>query len=162
MTSFVQGLVSHSVQRSPKEIANSLTILLKKHKSLVDGLALILELGRYLVAAAAVFVSRIVDIRLSRGTNDLVCDSGLDHYLGNSGNVIRQNYPVAIGNKLKRDAQELMNIVGPLYTLLDVLANKVMLFNSSTGGYVVIFQSGAHGASASPKNFLGRPQVSEL
>ncbi len=162
MTSFVQGVVSHSAQRSPKVIANSLTTLLKKHKTIVDGLALILELGRYLVTEAEVCVSRVVGIPLSRGINDLVCDSGLDHHLGNSGHVIRQNYPVAIGNKLKGDAQELVNIVAPLHTLLDVFADKVMLAKSSMGAYVVIFQSGAYGASASPKNFLSRPQVSEL
>jgi diaminopimelate decarboxylase len=160
MTTFVHELVSHSVQRSPKIIANIPTILLKKHKALVDGLALILELGRHL--AADIYVSRTVDTKLSRGTNDLVCDSGLHHHLGNSGHVIRQNYPVAIGNKLKGNAQELVNIVGPLYTPLYVLADKVMLPKSSMGDYVVIFQSGAYGTSVSPKNFLSRPHVSEL
>jgi len=65
----------------------------------------------------------------------LVCDSGLDQHLGNLGHVIRQNYPVAIGSKLKGDAQELLNIVAPLHTLLDVFADKVMLAKSSMGAY---------------------------
>jgi diaminopimelate decarboxylase len=146
-------------------IANSLQILLKKHKTLVTGLELILELGRYLVAEAGIYVSKVIDKKVSRGTNYLVCDGGLHHHLANSGNfgqVIRKNYPVVIGNKLKGDAQELVNIVGPLCTPLDILADKVMLPEASMGDYVVIFQSGAYGASASPKDFLSQPQVSEL
>jgi diaminopimelate decarboxylase len=146
-------------------IANSLQILLKKHETLVDGLELILELGRYLVAEAGIYVSKVIDKKVSRGTNYLVCDGGLHHHLANSGNfgqVIRKNYPVAIGNKLKGDVQELVNIVGPLCTPLDILADKVMLPEASMGDYVVIFQSGAYGASASPKDFLSQPQVSEL
>lgn len=146
-------------------IANSLQILLKKHKTLVTGLELILELGRYLVAEAGIYVSKVIDKKVSRGTNYLVCDGGLHHHLANSGNfgqVIRKNYPVVIGNKLKGDAQELVNIVGPLCTPLDILADKVMLPEASMGDYVVVFQSGAYGASASPKDFLSQPQVSEL
>jgi diaminopimelate decarboxylase len=146
-------------------IANSLQILLKKHETLVDGLELILELGRYLVAEAGIYVSKVIDKKVSRGTNYLVCDGGLHHHLANSGNfgqVIRKNYPVVIGNKLKGDVQELVNIVGPLCTPLDILADKVMLPEATMGDYVVIFQSGAYGASASPKDFLSQPQVSEL
>ena len=138
---------------------------MKKHKTLVTGLELILELGRYLVAEAGIYVSKVIDKKVSRGTNYLVCDGGLHHHLANSGNfgqVIRKNYPVVIGNKLKGDAQELVNIVGPLCTPLDILADKVMLPEASMGDYVVIFQSGAYGASASPKDFLSQPQVSEL
>lgn len=148
-----------------KAIANNLQLLLKKHKALVDDLELIIELGRYLVAEGGIYVSKVIDKKVSRGTNYLVCDGGLHHHLANSGNfgqVIRKNYPVAIGNKLKGDVQELVNIVGPLCTPLDILADKVMLPKATTGDYVVIFQSGAYGASASPKDFLSQPQVSEL
>ncbi|PKH85560.1 pyridoxal-dependent decarboxylase, exosortase A system-associated [Colwellia sp. Bg11-28] len=146
-------------------IANNLESLLKKHETLVDGLELILELGRYLVAEAGIYVCKVVDKKVSRGTNYLVCDGGLHHHLANSGNfgqVIRKNYPVVIGNKLKGDVQELVNIVGPLCTPLDILADKIMLPKASMGDYVVVFQSGAYGATASPKDFLSQPQVSEL
>jgi len=146
-------------------IVNNLQSLLEEHETLVDGLELILELGRYLVAEAGIYVSKVVDKKVSRGTNYLVCDGGLHHHLANSGNfgqVIRKNYPVAIGNKLKGDVQELVNIVGPLCTPLDILADKVMLPKAKMGDYVVVFQSGAYGATASPKDFLSQPQVSEL
>lgn len=146
-------------------IAENLKILLKQYATLVDGLELILELGRYLVAEAGIYVCKIVDKKVSRGTNYLVCDGGLHHHLANSGNfgqVIRKNYPVAIGNKLNGKELEQVNIVGPLCTPLDILADKVMLPEASLGDYVVVFQSGAYGASASPKDFLSQPQLSEI
>jgi len=37
-----------------------------------------------------------------------------------------------------------------------------MLPKANMGDYVVVFQSGAYGATASPKDFLSQPQVSEL
>ncbi|WP_057832597.1 pyridoxal-dependent decarboxylase, exosortase A system-associated [Colwellia sp. TT2012] len=146
-------------------IADNLQALLQQYKALTDGVELILELGRYLVAEAGIYVCKVVDIKVSRGTKYLVCDGGLHHHLANSGNfgqVIRKNYPLAIGNKLNSKELEQVNIVGPLCTPLDVLADKIMLPKASLGDYVVVFQSGAYGASASPKDFLSQPQLSEI
>jgi diaminopimelate decarboxylase len=146
-------------------IANSLKDLILQYKDVVDNLELIIELGRYLVAEAGVYVSKIVDKKESRGTQYLVCDGGLHHHLANSGNfgqVIRKNYPLAIGNKLNDNELEQVNIVGPLCTPLDILAEKVILPQANIGDYVVIFQSGAYGASASPKDFLSQPELSEI
>ena len=146
-------------------IANNLQQLLKQYKTLVDGLELIIELGRYLVAEAGIYVCKVVDKKTSRGTKYLVCDGGLHHHLANSGNFgqgIRKNYPLAIGNRLKSKELEQVNIVGPLCTPLDILADKITLPKANIGDYVVVFQSGAYGASASPKDFLSQPQLSEI
>lgn len=146
-------------------ITENLTALIKQYKTLVDGVELILELGRYLVAEAGIYVCKVVDIKVSRGTKYLVCDGGLHHHLANSGNfgqVIRKNYPLAIGNKLNGNELEQVNIVGPLCTPLDILADKIILPKAILGDYVVVFQSGAYGASASPKDFLSQPQLSEI
>jgi diaminopimelate decarboxylase len=146
-------------------IADNLRRLIKKYKALVDGLELIIELGRYLVAEAGIYVCKVVDKKVSRGTTYLVCDGGLHHHLANSGNfgqVIRKNYPLAIGNRLNDKELEQVNIVGPLCTPLDILADKIILPKANVGDYVVVFQSGAYGASASPKDFLSQPQLSEI
>jgi diaminopimelate decarboxylase len=128
---------------------------------------IVMELGRYLVGEAGVYVSKIVDKKISRGTTYLICDGGLHHHLSNSGNfgqVIRKNYPVTIGNKLCADNEELerVNIVGPLCTPLDILADKVTLPISNVDDYVVVYQSGAYGASASPQDFLSQPRLHEI
>jgi len=146
-------------------IANNLKDLIKQYKTLVDDLELIIELGRYLVAEAGIYVCKVIDKKVSRGTTYLVCDGGLHHHLANSGNfgqVIRKNYPVTIGNRLNSKELEQVNIVGPLCTPLDILADKIILPKANIDDYVVIFQSGAYGASASPKDFLSQPQLSEV
>lgn len=126
---------------------------------------LVIELGRYLVGEAGVYVSRVVDRKVSRGQTFLVVDGGLNHHLsasGNFGQVIRKNYPVAIGNRMGNTETEVVSIVGPLCTPLDLLADRVELPVAQPGDLVVIFQSGAYGASASPQRFLGHPEVVEV
>jgi len=127
---------------------------------------IVLELGRYLVGEAGVYVCRITDIKVSRGHTYLVTDGGLHHHLsasGNFGQVIRKNYPVAIGNRMDAPpAGEPASVVGPLCTPLDVIADRMSLPAAQIGDLVVVFQSGAYGASASPQAFLGHPQVVEI
>lgn len=123
-----------------------------------------LELGRYLVGEAGLYATRIVDKKVSRGETFLITAGGMNHHLaasGNLGQVIRKNYPVAIGNRLAHSMQETVNIHGPLCTPLDVLASKVALPHAEPGDWVVVFQSGAYGASASPQHFLHQPIVIE-
>ncbi len=146
-------------------ISKNLEALLVKYKTLVKTTNVIIELGRYLVAEAGIYVCRVIDKKVSRGTTYLICDGGLHHHLANSGNfgqVIRKNYPLLIGNKLHNSKLELVNIVGPLCTPLDIIAEKVRLPCAEMNDFVVVFQSGAYGASASPKDFLSQPQLSEI
>lgn len=148
-----------------KPIANNLEKLLQQYQSLVACTEIILELGRYLVAEAGVYVCQVIDKKVSRGSTYLVCNGGLHHHLANSGNfgqVIRKNYPVLIGNKLHNSDEELVNIVGPLCTPLDIIADKILLPKADIDDYVVVFQSGAYGASASPKDFLSQPSLTEI
>lgn len=149
------------------EISTNLTNLLAQYQEALTGVDIIMELGRYLVGEAGVYVCKVVDKKISRDTTYLVCDGGLHHHLSNSGNfgqVIRKNYPVAIGNKLTSDNEhnELVNIVGPLCTPLDILADKVKLPQSSIGDFVVVYQSGAYGATASPQEFLSQPNLHQI
>lgn len=126
---------------------------------------IVLELGRYLVGEAGVYVCRITDIKVSRGHTYLVTDGGLHHHLsasGNFGQVLRKNYPVAIGTRMGAAAGEAVSVVGPLCTPLDLIADRMALPAAEIGDLVVVFQSGAYGASASPQAFLGHPAVSEV
>lgn len=126
---------------------------------------LVIELGRYLVGEAGIYVTKVVDRKVSRGQTYLVVDGGLNHHLsasGNFGQVIRKNYPVAIGNRMDSEPRENVSVVGPLCTPLDLLADKMELPVAQPGDLVVIFQSGAYGASASPQRFLGHPEVIEV
>lgn len=126
---------------------------------------IVIELGRYLVAEAGVYVTRIVDRKVSRGQVYLVADGGLHHHLaasGNFGQVVRKNYPVTIGNQADSDDREVASVVGPLCTPLDLLADRMMLPVAQVGDLAVVFQSGAYGISSSPQGFLGHPACVEV
>lgn len=127
--------------------------------------SIVIELGRYLVGEAGVYVARVVDRKVSRGHVYLVADGGLHHHLsasGNFGQVVRKNYPVTISKKADAAGNEVASVVGPLCTPLDLLADRMNLPVADVGDLVVVFQSGAYGASASPQAFLGHPGCAEV
>jgi diaminopimelate decarboxylase len=125
----------------------------------------VVELGRYLVGEAGVYVTRVVDRKVSRGRTYLVVDGGMHHQLaasGNLGQVIRRNYPIAVGNRAEELTDGPVTVVGCLCTPLDVLGNDVALPPAEVGDTIVLFQAGAYGYSASPLNFLGHPAPAEV
>jgi diaminopimelate decarboxylase len=129
------------------------------------GARLVLELGRYLVAEAGLYVVRVIDRKLSRGEVFLVVDGGLHQHLaasGNLGQVFRRNFPLGPAQQADAPATELVSVVGPLCTPLDRLADAVLLPPQDIGALLVVFQSGAYGASASPQAFLGHPPCAEV
>jgi diaminopimelate decarboxylase len=124
-----------------------------------------LELGRYLVSEAGIYVTRIIDRKVSRGQIFLVADGGMHHHLaasGNLGQVIRKNYSVLIGNRVDSAETEVVSIVGPLCTPLDLLADRMTLPKADVGDLVAVLQSGAYGLTASPTAFLGHPVPEEV
>lgn len=128
-------------------------------------LRVVVELGRYIVGESGIYVTRVVDRKESRGQTFLVVDGGLHHQLaasGNFGQVIRRNYPVAIGNRTEVDAWETVSVVGCLCTPLDLLADKVDLPVADIGDLVVVFQAGAYGLTASPTAFLSHTAPVEV
>jgi diaminopimelate decarboxylase len=146
-------------------IGANLAALVERAKREMPQAQLVIELGRYFVGEAGVYVTRIVDRKVSRGQVFLVADGGLHHHLaasGNFGQVVRKNYPVAIGNKMGAMATEPASLVGPLCTPLDILGDRMELPVAEVGDLAVVFQSGAYGASSSPQNFLGHPNCVEV
>lgn len=146
-------------------IAGNLAQLQQRAARELPQATLVIELGRYLVGEAGVYVARVVDRKVSRGQVFLVTDGGLHHHLsasGNFGQVLRKNYPLAIGNRMDAAEREVVTVVGPLCTPLDLLGDRVELPAAQVGDLVVVFQSGAYGATASPQAFLGHPGCVEV
>jgi diaminopimelate decarboxylase len=126
---------------------------------------LCLELGRYLVGEAGVYLTRIIDRKVSHGVTYLVTDGGLHHQLaasGNFGTVVRRNYPSAIASHYGAEPTEEVNIVGCLCTPLDRLADNAAMPRAEVGDLVAVFCAGAYGASASPSAFLGHGPAAEI
>lgn len=133
------------------------------HDSL--GTRVVVELGRYLVGEAGVYVTKVVDRKESRGTTFLVVDGGLHHQLaasGNFGQAIRRNYPVAVASRAPGAPTEQVTVVGCLCTPLDLLGDDVALPHADIGDLIAVFQAGAYGLTASPTAFLSHPAPVEL
>jgi diaminopimelate decarboxylase len=148
-----------------RSVADQLYRLQKQTRQVSPKTTLVLELGRYLVGEAGIYVCRVLERKTSRGTLYLITNGGLHHHLANSGNfgqVLRKNYPVLIGNRVEGEEKERVTVVGPLCTPLDILAEKVLLPKAQPGDWVVVRQSGAYGLTASPQQFLGHPPAIEV
>ena len=146
-------------------IGANLAAIVERARVELPQAGIVIELGRYLVGEAGIYVTRIVDRKVSRGHIYLVADGGLHHHLaasGNFGQVVRKNYPVTIGNRAASADLEVASLVGPLCTPLDLLADRMELPAAQVGDLAVVFQSGAYGASSSPQAFLGHPACVEV
>jgi diaminopimelate decarboxylase len=124
-----------------------------------------IELGRWLVGEAGVYLTRVIDRKVSRGETFLVCDGGLNHQLaatGNLGTVVRRNYPVAVATAAPDAPTETVTVVGPLCTPLDRVADQVELPVAQPGDVIAVFMAGAYGLTASPHEFLGHSRPIEL
>ncbi len=156
----------------PNDTALDLSAIGKALHTYVDELPesfteteLCLELGRYLVGEAGVYLCRVIDRKVSHGTTYLVTDGGLHHQLaasGNFGTVVRRNYPVAIASRYDAEPSDVVNVVGCLCTPLDRLADNALMPAAKVGDIVAVFCAGAYGASASPTAFLGHGPAAEL
>jgi diaminopimelate decarboxylase len=158
---------SHEHELDTRKLSIALDNLIQAvdHDPLFAGTQLMVEPGRYLVGEAGVYVTRINDIKVSRGKKFLIVDGGMNHHLaasGNLGQTIKRNYPIALLGKLDASATEVVDVVGPLCTPLDVLARGVTLPQAQVGDLVGVFQSGAYARSASPLGFLSHATPPEV
>jgi diaminopimelate decarboxylase len=148
-----------------ERIGSALGETLAGRPPVLAGSAFAIELGRWLVGEAGVYLTRIVDRKVSHGRTFLVTDGGMHHQLaasGNFGQVVRRNYPVAIATRFGAAPEEEVSIVGCLCTPLDRLADDVMTPRADVGDLVAVFLAGAYGLSASPQAFLSHPPAREL
>ena len=125
----------------------------------------LIEPGRYLVGEAGIYVTRVIDVKVSRGKTFLILDGGMNHHLaasGNLGQVIKRTFPVTLLNKIGKEPTDTADLVGPLCTPLDTLGREVRLPAAEVGDPVGIFQSGAYGLSASPVHFLSHASPAEV
>lgn len=154
----------------PGPIADNLAALeAERIRPLLGDVRVVVELGRYLVGEAGVYVTRVVDRKESRGQSILVVDGGMHHQLaasGNFGQVIRRNYPIVVADRVDDadvdEALEEVTVVGCLCTPLDVLGSAVRIPRAQPGDLVVVLQAGAYGLTASPTAFLGHPPPPEV
>jgi diaminopimelate decarboxylase len=129
------------------------------------GARCVLEMGRFVVGEDGYFVTRVVTLKQSRGIAFGVLDGGMNNHLaacGLMGMSLRRNYPLA---KLSGDlaaAPTEYNLVGPLCTTIDTVAQGARLPKLDRGDLVVIGASGAYGLTSSPMHFISHPVPREI
>lgn len=146
-------------------IADNLATGVERLRPALGDCEIIIELGRYLVGEAGIYVCEVIDRKVSRGRTFLVTNGGLHHHLaasGNFGQVLRKNYPVVAAERVNGEPREEVTVVGPLCTPLDLLADRMELGHCEPGDLIAVLQSGAYGYSASPHRFLGHPPPTEI
>lgn len=146
------------------ELAADLGPMLREFRARRPGCDVFFELGRFLTAAAGTYVTRVIDVKASRGTCFVVCDGGLNHQLaaaGTFGAALRGNFPLMNLSRPGAPTQRL-NVAGPSCNPTDLLGVQSELPSPAVGDLVGVAMSGSYGLSASPVLFLGRDTPVEL
>jgi diaminopimelate decarboxylase len=131
----------------------------------LQGCRFLFELGRYLVADAGVYVTRVIDVKETRGKTFVVTDGGMNHHLtatGNMGQVFRKAYPLLNLTRMGGVPEEGVAVAGPCCTPLDMFGKNIPLAGPETGDLIGVFYSGAYGFSASNLGFLSHPAPAEV
>jgi len=148
-------------------LAASLTTALREFRDAHPRFAqtrFLLELGRFLIAEYGAYVTRVVDVKETRGKRFAILDGGMHHCFpatGNFGQVIKKNYP--IHNATRPDAEkQVQDLVGPLCTPIDSMARAIELPRAEIDDLVVFDRCGAYSFAASPILFLSHDTPPEL
>ena len=125
------------------------------------------EMGRFLAASCGSYVTRIVDIKHSRGVHYCIVDGGI-HQLNYYGQMMAMKYPFM---QMKNGTSEELcssdsagtaenvekyEICGSLCTVSDVIIRQVPLENPETGDILVFERTGAYSVTEGISLFLSR------
>lgn len=160
-TPCLQGEWPLDIDRVAKALCDSL----RDASDMLATTTLSIELGRWIVAESGVYITRVVEKKVSAGRTFLVTDGGGHHLMGATGpfgEPPRRNHPIAIANKFGAAVEEAVTVTGCLCTPFDVLGDDVGLPAAEPGDLVAIFCAGAYGLTASPQAWESRPLAREL
>ncbi len=135
-------------------VAQAAAQMLEEHRSLLCGVRLILESGRFLVAESGVFVTRVVRVKHSRGRLFAITDGGMNAFARPV--VMRVQHPVRLLNRLTASATTDVDVCGPICTPVDCLARGVRLPEPVSGDVLGFLNAGAYGYTMSPLQFMSR------
>ncbi len=124
-----------------------------------------LEMGRYLVGEAGLYVTRVTRLKHSRGSDIAICDGGMNHHLGAAGHlgsVIHRNYRIFKVGGAASGTMRPYELVGPLCTSIDTLGHGVELPELQEGDLLGVHCSGAYGLTASPVYFISHEPPREF
>jgi len=122
--------------------------------------SLALELGRFLLGRAGIFLTKVIDVKESRKKIFVITDGGINFLMRPA--FYKLNYPTFAVNKIKEKPSQKCTVVGPLCTPFDQLAVDIDLPPVKIGDIIGIFKTGAYGYSMSMVAFLSHPSPAEV
>ncbi|MDI9216426.1 diaminopimelate decarboxylase [Clostridium tertium] len=138
--------------------------IFQENKLNLNGMKLIIESGRYLVADAGTYLTKVLYKKVSRGKTFIITDGGSNNHSAAAGlgRFIRNNFPITKLNKSVKNSTQVVDIVGTLCTPTDVLASNIELPEIERGDILAIEKSGAYGLTASPIGFISHQNPAEI
>jgi len=122
----------------------------------------LLEPGRWLAGPAGAYLARVVRTKVRDGRTIAVLDGGI-HHLARPALVGEQQRVVSVRSAGGRGERgEATDVVGPLCTGLDVLAEGVQLPPVGRGDVLAVLDAGAYGFTESMPFFLSHPIPAEI
>ncbi|QWU18346.1 diaminopimelate decarboxylase [Paenibacillus sophorae] len=120
------------------------------------------ESGRFLMAEAGVFITKVLYKKESKRSAFLICDGGSHQHASSAflGRYVRSNFPIRVLGK-SGEVEE-VTVTGPLCTSTDIIGSKVNLPPAECGDLIVVDKSGAYGLTHSPTLFLSHPLPAEV
>ncbi|MFD0312745.1 type III PLP-dependent enzyme [Streptomyces flavalbus] len=130
-----------------------------------DGTEVVFESGRYLVGAAGVLLTAVLDVKRSHGRDVVVLESGINHLGGMSGlrrlPTLTPRLVPTPDRQIDAEPELTALVAGPLCTPLDTWARAAELPALRPGDLVAVPNVGAYGLTASLVAFLGHPLPAE-
>lgn len=124
---------------------------------------LCLDVGRFLVGDAGVFMAGIVDVKKSRGSTFVVLDSGITAF-ARPGLPWAQPHPCFMVDRVTGDGSATVSctVVGPSCMPGDLLAESVDLIDPKPGDILCFMNAGAYGRTMSLLQWGGFKQPLEV
>lgn len=126
---------------------------------ITDGIECNLELGRYLIANAGVFVTKVIDIKINGGVKFIILSAGMNSFFRP---VFTKEFHKLHKCLSTTKEIERVTIVGNLCTPIDQYYKDYEIEKLQVGDLVWFENAGAYGYSMSMLNFISHNQPLEL
>ncbi|MEE4195949.1 MAG: diaminopimelate decarboxylase, partial [Anaerolineae bacterium] len=125
-----------------------------------EDVEIVLELGRYIVGHSGMFITRVLDVKESKGEHFIITDGGINAF--HRPKLMNLNHPSFVMEKIGQECSMNASINGPLCTPIDRIAVPNDLPNVEVGDHIIFLNAGAYGYSLSLLFFLSQQTPAEV
>lgn len=154
------GIEYHTAQPfDPEAKVHQYATALRAAVSGLDGLTLLLEPGRFLVAQAGALVTRVLYVKKNGKKNFVITDAGMNDLIRPT--LYQAHHEIAPVTVTKSRRRMVADVVGPVCETGDFFARDREMATVQPGDLVAILDAGAYGMSLA-SNYNSRPRAAEV